>query len=276
MPSTALRRLIAPLVAAAVLTAVPADAQEPATGGRAAVERPDAAAPAVPGVLEVQRALNALGYDAGPEDGKMGPRTEAAIRAFQADEGLPQSGEVTAELGRAIAAVHFRDSPEAAALWRKAARYLEALGYPPGDGGFAEPTARAALEAFQAEHGRAPTGRFSRAVYRAIERSAENDPAVRRRLCLELYRQRDYAAAAGWCRRAALAGDVEAQVWIGHLRYYGLGGERDYAAAARWYRMAAEQGDARARTYLGVMYSEGLGVPRNDVAAQRWFEMATE
>ncbi len=63
---------------------------------------------------------------------------------------------------------------------------------------------------------------------------------------------------------------------MGHLRYYGLGGERDYAAAARWYRMAAEQGDARARTYLGVMYSEGLGVPRDDVAAQHWFEKATE
>jgi hypothetical protein len=40
----------------------------------------------------VQGELNAAGYDAGPPDGRMGPRTQNAIRAYQANNGLPQDG----------------------------------------------------------------------------------------------------------------------------------------------------------------------------------------
>src|SRR5690349_9631512 len=39
-------------------------------------------------VAELQRRLNALGFDAGREDGILGPDTEAAIAAFQRDAGL--------------------------------------------------------------------------------------------------------------------------------------------------------------------------------------------
>ncbi len=42
----------------------------------------------------VQLLLNERGYDAGPADGQPGPRTLDAIRAFQADIGLPPSGEI--------------------------------------------------------------------------------------------------------------------------------------------------------------------------------------
>jgi localization factor PodJL len=40
-------------------------------------------------LADVQAKLAALGYDPGPADGVMGARTRAAIRAFQADAGLP-------------------------------------------------------------------------------------------------------------------------------------------------------------------------------------------
>lgn len=40
----------------------------------------------------VQGELNAAGYDAGPPDGRLGPRTTNAIRAYQAQNGLPQDG----------------------------------------------------------------------------------------------------------------------------------------------------------------------------------------
>jgi len=40
----------------------------------------------------VQARLNNLGYDCGPVDGINGPRTQAAVRAFQQDQGLDVDG----------------------------------------------------------------------------------------------------------------------------------------------------------------------------------------
>ncbi|WP_462158366.1 peptidoglycan-binding protein [Pseudoalteromonas sp. GB56] len=47
-------------------------------------------------VMQIQKKLNLLGYDAGPEDGKMGTRTKSAIMAFEKDnkmevQGLPSN-----------------------------------------------------------------------------------------------------------------------------------------------------------------------------------------
>jgi peptidoglycan hydrolase-like protein with peptidoglycan-binding domain len=49
-------------------------------------------------VRSIQKSLAALGYDPGPADGAMGPRTSAAIREFQADYGLPVTGQASGEL----------------------------------------------------------------------------------------------------------------------------------------------------------------------------------
>lgn len=73
------------------------------TGGRLQV---DGAAPATPApaatartaaamsLLDAQRKLLQLGYDVGTPDGKMGNRTRAALRAFQASRNLPQTGQL--------------------------------------------------------------------------------------------------------------------------------------------------------------------------------------
>lgn len=53
-------------------------------------------------ILNVQRKLNALGYDAGTADGTMGTRTRAAIQKFERDRGLPVTGEVTPALMAAL------------------------------------------------------------------------------------------------------------------------------------------------------------------------------
>ena len=45
-------------------------------------------------VEAVQRRLAELGYEPGPADGLMGPRTREAIRALQRDRGLPRSGRI--------------------------------------------------------------------------------------------------------------------------------------------------------------------------------------
>ena len=49
-------------------------------------------------VTAVQEKLNLLGYEAGPNDGLMGPKTRGAIRAFQKDAGLPVTGKIDSEL----------------------------------------------------------------------------------------------------------------------------------------------------------------------------------
>ncbi len=47
---------------------------------------------------EAQQLLNELGYDAGPVDGKLGPRTVSAIRIFQQSRGVAWDGSVSNEL----------------------------------------------------------------------------------------------------------------------------------------------------------------------------------
>lgn len=50
----------------------------------------------------VQEVLTVLGYDAGPADGTLGPKTEAAIREFQRDIGLSDDGQVSGDLIAAL------------------------------------------------------------------------------------------------------------------------------------------------------------------------------
>jgi TPR repeat protein/S1-C subfamily serine protease len=50
----------------------------------------------------IQWQLTGLGYDPGPADGIIGPKTRAAIRAFQSDVGLPVDGEISDALTAAL------------------------------------------------------------------------------------------------------------------------------------------------------------------------------
>ncbi len=53
-------------------------------------------------VKSVQEDLAILGYDPGPADGMMGPRTKNAIRAFENDQGLTVTGQVSPHLQAVI------------------------------------------------------------------------------------------------------------------------------------------------------------------------------
>jgi len=50
----------------------------------------------------IQTSLATLGYDPGPADGFLGSRTKRAIEAFQRNQGLPVTGEVSAKLRRVL------------------------------------------------------------------------------------------------------------------------------------------------------------------------------
>lgn len=52
-----------------------------------------------------QAALKKLGYNPGPADGVEGPRTRAAVSAFQRDAALPETGLVTDEIVKRLAAL---------------------------------------------------------------------------------------------------------------------------------------------------------------------------
>jgi hypothetical protein len=53
-------------------------------------------------VRTAQQALEAKGFPLGPIDGVLGPRTAGALRAFQAQQGLPRSGQLDDETIKAL------------------------------------------------------------------------------------------------------------------------------------------------------------------------------
>lgn len=53
-------------------------------------------------VLEIQQALEAAGFNPGQQDGKFGPRTHAAVLAFQLSRGLLPDGEVGPKTAAAL------------------------------------------------------------------------------------------------------------------------------------------------------------------------------
>lgn len=90
------------LVAGALLIAIALSGCEssnaPSSPGTIEAAPYEAALSAPSEVREAQRALNALGFDAGTADGVLGPRTRSAITDYQARSGLAETGELTAPL----------------------------------------------------------------------------------------------------------------------------------------------------------------------------------
>jgi len=54
------------------------------------------------GIADLQAALTRAGFDSGPPDGKMGPKTRAAVRAFQRSIGMEPDGFTTDALLRRL------------------------------------------------------------------------------------------------------------------------------------------------------------------------------
>lgn len=75
-------------------------------------------------------------------------------------------------------------------------------------------------------------------------------------------------------RRAAVAGDKNAQVALGWIYSSGNGIPVDKAKAASWYRLAAEKGNLNAQVALGWMYFDGQGFERNLEESAFWYSKA--
>ncbi|MDQ6893928.1 MAG: sel1 repeat family protein [Acidobacteriota bacterium] len=81
----------------------------------------------------------------------------------------------------------------------------------------------------------------------------------------------DHAGAAQMVRKAAEAGNVEAQLRFALMCDQGDGVARSSKAAFAWYSRAAAQGEPESQSQLGAYYELGEGVAENwDLAAKLW------
>ena len=64
-------------------------------------------------IRAAQEALRERGYDIGEPDGALGPKTHAAVRTFQKDEGLEVTGRLDAETMRRLEAGKHQNRPGA-------------------------------------------------------------------------------------------------------------------------------------------------------------------
>jgi len=132
-------------------------------------------------VRTAQRELNLHGYDAGVPDGRLTPKTEAAVRAYQRDARLTADGCVTKNLldhlqfvlPRVEKARSGRAQPEvieAQTLLTRRGYYLGAVD------GIEGARTRAAVRRFQADANLPVTGRLDPALIDAIKSA---DPRIR-------------------------------------------------------------------------------------------------
>jgi TPR repeat protein len=89
----------------------------------------------------------------------------------------------------------------------------------------------------------------------------------------------DEVESLKWIRRAAEAGNVDAEEELGSRYEWGLGVEQDYSQAVLWLRRAAEHvpdrgGAGGARNELAILYESGEGVPQDYVQALMWYTLA--
>lgn len=75
---------------------------------------------------------------------------------------------------------------------------------------------------------------------------------------------------------AAEGGNVESQMNLGEIYYYGLGVKADPNEAAKWYLKAAEQGDVKSQSMLASMYMAGFGVKQDTGTGLKWLKKAAE
>lgn len=249
-------------------------------------------------IVEVQRHLNALGFDAGAPDGVAGPRTTAALRDYQEKNGLAATGVITAGLVNRLASAasggaatepvtpapsappSTPDRPDKAPASAPGAEAPAAAATaPPPDaldcdrlaGHPADPSLPAGVSGVAFADIDA-----DRAIV-ACEKAVHAD-RTNARYQFELGRSEHKAGrmadAVAYYQQAALRGHTLAQKSLGFAYANGLGVSQDFAKAAQWHHIAAEQGDIDAQRNLGYLYASGHGVDEDYVQAYMWYSIA--
>ena len=167
---------------AAAVRAYQADARLPITGDinsdlmqQLRTARADSGAIYRAQVKQVQAALNVAGYNAGPADGALGPKSRAAISRYQSDNNLGATGEVNGELLASLGIASEGQTPvivAGAEVIRATKKELQAHGYASGDlSGTMDSTTSAAIRAYQSDAGLEVTGEATDALLDHLRRS---------------------------------------------------------------------------------------------------------
>jgi TPR repeat protein len=88
--------------------------------------------------------------------------------------------------------------------------------------------------------------------------------------------QRNPADAALWMSRAALDRNISAQVEYAVMLFNGDGVRKDETAAARMFLRAAERGNPIAQNRVARIFAAGRGLPRDPVEAAKWHAIAKQ
>ena len=142
---------------------------------RAASEASPSASPATSvlsptgDIAAAQQRLKDRGYYAGPVDGVMGPRTAAALRAYQRDHGLSATGQLDSQTASALSETTNATVMTPAVDVRTAQRQLKERGYYAGPvDGVIGPATENALRAYQRDRGLKVTGRLDSPTVRSL------------------------------------------------------------------------------------------------------------
>ena len=202
---------------------------------------------------QVQKGLNALGFDVGAADGKFGPRTRAGIASWQSSRSRPATGYLDAEEVTVLIA-----APEES---------------PP-----AKPEDAEAASAMQAVNEAIGRKDYARALELVRPLASQGYPAaqviVGRFYLFGTIVAEDPEEGIRWVRLAANQGYAEAQHLMGRLYFSGGGVTENHEEGARWFRLAAEQGSVKSQTLLGQLHFVGDGVPEDPIRSLAWFIVA--
>ncbi len=87
-------------------------------------------------------------------------------------------------------------------------------------------------------------------------------------------KDRDYAVAYTWFKKAALNKNMKAQFSLGVMYENGIGAKQNIKTAIKWYKKAAKNKLSVAQLNLGVIYDNGVDVKKNIKTASKWYKRA--
>lgn len=236
-------------------------------------------------VREAQRALNTRGFKVGLADGLFGPRTRAALRQYERQNGLPETGEITHEI---VARLISNDQTNQRSTAMRRPKLVLAPSLPQISSARAPAKIRVAPSTECDALAAHPSNghRFTGIVFARIDPARAipaceqaiakypNELRFQFQLARSLHKAERHNEALALYSKAGERGFALAQRSIGFMYANANGVAQDIAKAATWLRQAADRCDVDAQFALGALYAKGQGVMKNDVESLRWYRIA--